>query len=323
MKESDTLYFTTKDSSNGTGSGKSASSAGNVFIQYFNVNDNQQWKFEYLYTDNSNPSTPEGAIDAVNSKRIKGWAWRSDKENEPINVKIKIVGANGVTYLNTNISANEYHNASYNSNYGNGYHGFSYNLYQLNLPSQTYSIYAYGIGDNNSLTQLANSPYVLNYNSEIEVSFERVPQIDERWCWAACAVMLGHNAYPNSVVTKEDVVQEIWGDLESSGGGFSAEVAAGAEFASQYNASFTVSEPLSFLEMRNLLNSGYLIHINIQYDYSAHAMIIFKCETVIEAGQIKEKVYLYDPDEDYDFPKYYSNLSNSNERYVNSVHIVI
>ena len=193
----------------------------------------------------------------------------------------------------------------------------------MNLPSQTYTIYAYGIGDNNSLTQLANSPYELSYDSTVEVSFTEVPQIDERWCWAACAVMLGHNAYPNSVVTKEDVVQEIWGDLENSGGGFSAEVAAGAEFASQYNASFTVSEPLSFLEMRDLLNSGYLIHINIQYNAGAHAMIIHKCETLIDNGVEVEKVHIYDPDEDHSYSEFYSNLSKQYETYVNSVHIVI
>ncbi len=160
MKANTGLYLTTRDSSNGTKAGTSATSAGNVHINSFDVNLNQQWAFEYLgnATPEPEPATPTGSLDVVNANVISGWAWRSDLPNSPINVNIQVIGSNGITYLNTTVSANEYNSTIYNTGYGNGYHGFSYNIDWSIYPTGDYTVRAYGIGANNTSTELALSP---------------------------------------------------------------------------------------------------------------------------------------------------------------------
>ena len=54
MKYNDDFYLTSYGNSNGTSGGKTATSAGNVFIKSFNINDNQQWQFIKI----PSPSTP-------------------------------------------------------------------------------------------------------------------------------------------------------------------------------------------------------------------------------------------------------------------------
>ncbi len=97
MKANTGLYLTTRDSSNGTKAGTSATSPGNVHINSFDVNLNQQWAFEYLGTatpePEPEPATPTGSLDVVNANVISGWAWRSDLPNSPINVNIQVIGS--------------------------------------------------------------------------------------------------------------------------------------------------------------------------------------------------------------------------------------
>ncbi len=68
MKANTGLYLTTRDSSNGTKAGTSATSAGNVHINSFDVNLNQQWAFEYLGTATPEPEPepePEPTVVAL------------------------------------------------------------------------------------------------------------------------------------------------------------------------------------------------------------------------------------------------------------------
>ena len=219
MKANTGLYLTTRDSSNGTKAGTSATSPGNVHINSFDVNLNQQWAFEYLGTatpepePEPEPATPTGSLDVVNANVISGWAWRSDLPNSPINVNIQVIGSNGITYLNTTVSANEYNSTIYNTGYGNGYHGFSYDIDWGLYPSGEYIVRAYGIGANNVYTELTSSPkyYTSIFNDAILIGVTETDEGHDHIAGLNNAVphIISTNFYEPTVSLREYTVSEI------------------------------------------------------------------------------------------------------------------
>ncbi len=257
------LYFTTHDSLNGTSGGKSSTSAGNVYIRTFDVDLNQQWLFEYVGTSSSNPSTPVGSLETVNSSYIRGWAWRSDLPNTPINVNIQIYGVvNNIKYHDVTVSANQYDTDLYMNGYGNGYHEFTYYYDWSDMYSGTYKVYVYGIGANGVYTQLTASPKEYKVNNLVEAYCPRINQEMTKWCWAACAEMLGKNANPNATRTKYDVVAYLKGneqDLYPNVGGFDEDIRIGAEYVSNNGTEFQVSTTITAQKIEEMINDGYVV----------------------------------------------------------------
>lgn len=101
---------------------------------------------------------PEGCLDRANLHSIAGWAWRSSEPKEPIDVYIKITGPDGTERTET-VKANNYRADLVNINgNGTGSYGFDFNPDWSNYPAGTYKVEVFGIGANNDMYQLTNSP---------------------------------------------------------------------------------------------------------------------------------------------------------------------
>ncbi len=139
------LFLAAYGNSNGTADGRSATSAGNVYISSYVDEMYQHWMFEP--TGESVSPSISGALDLVSSTAISGWAYRSDLPNSPIDVHVYIDNyTTGETYAYNMRAANLYRPDLASLGYGNGYHGFSYTIPWEDLPSGTYSVTVYGIG---------------------------------------------------------------------------------------------------------------------------------------------------------------------------------
>lgn len=168
MKENANLALAAYGTSNGTGSGKSSTSAGNVFIKTKSTSDNSQvWELEYISggTLMGTPATPAGHLDEVTGSVIRGWAWRSDIPNTPIDVHIYIYNSQNQQVLSDGITADEYRSDLQSAGYGNGNHGFTYSINWNQFPSGTYTVYAYGIGANNNNPGLSNCPKTYSHTN--------------------------------------------------------------------------------------------------------------------------------------------------------------
>ena len=166
MKANTSMFIAVNGTSNGTGSGTSSTSAGNVYIDTYDVYRSQEWAFELV----SYPSTvnPTGELEAVSEIGVSGWAWRSDAPNSPINVQVVIINSvtmRSKTYITT---ASSYRTDLYNSGIGDGYHGFYVPIVWTDFASGMYNVYAYGIGVNGALTLLDDCP--ISYNNVVNAT---------------------------------------------------------------------------------------------------------------------------------------------------------
>ena len=104
-------------------------------------------------------ATPQGYLDEVNNSLIRGWAWRSDLPNTPIEVHIYLTNINtGQTMFHASTMANLYRSDLLSAGIGNGYHAFDTSINWNNYPTGTYAIVVYGIGKNGENPALTQSP---------------------------------------------------------------------------------------------------------------------------------------------------------------------
>ncbi len=155
MRANTNLCLTAYGSGNGTGSGTSFDSTGNIYIGLDYNFSAQKWAFELVGTTVAQPT---GELESVNSSSIEGWAWRSDIPNTAISVYIDVKDANNVSKFTSYVTASSYRADLYSSGFGNGYHGFSCSIDWNSLPAGDYYVYAYGISSTNQLVNLSNSP---------------------------------------------------------------------------------------------------------------------------------------------------------------------
>ena len=166
MKGNPNLCLTAYGDSNGTANGRSATSAGNVFISTYTGDGHQVWEFED--TGQNVYVGVLGYLDSVSSTTIKGWAWRSDIPNSQIEVHIYITNTNTNQSWGYAVIANIYRSDVEYYGYGNGYHGFEYNIDWGDYPSGNYSVVAYGIDGYNPT--LYGSP--MSYNSTTQIGYK-------------------------------------------------------------------------------------------------------------------------------------------------------
>lgn len=149
------LYLTVNGDSNGTALGTSPNSAGNTYISNYADDMRQHWIFELL--ESSTPSTtPVGHLDSVSATTITGWAYQSNIPNTALDVHIYIRNDSTGEEKGFATTANQYRSDLASVGYGDGYHGFSYNINWKNFLSGTYTVRAYAIGINSSNPQLTN-----------------------------------------------------------------------------------------------------------------------------------------------------------------------
>ncbi len=298
MQASDKLYLTTNDSLNGTSGGTSSTSAGNVYIRSFDGNLNQQWAFEYIGNSSSTPSTPTGSLQTVNKNYIRGWAWRSDLPNTPINVNIQVYRED-TQIINTTVSANQYSSDLYNTGYGNGYHEFTYYYDWTTMPNCRLTVYAYAISASGTYVQLANSPIVYEVDNSVTVYCPYVSQpTGSNWCWAACAEMLGKNANPSAIRTMYDVIDNI--QHNSDGTGNRNTLRNGAQYVSNNGTIFVDSNPITAQQIENLIDSGIAVAVGLgplknSTSEIGHAIVIYGYKEQYDEGIVKKYFIYNDP----------------------------
>ena len=155
MKQNNNFVYTAYGTSNGSASGTTSTSVGNIFLSTYTGATNQQWQFELL--ENPNP-TPVGNLDAVSTTLIGGWAYQSNIPNTALTVHIYIINdSTGEEHI-IPVTANGYRPDLEIAGYGNGYHAFQYNINWKTYKPGKYIVRAYAIGVNSINPQLNNSP---------------------------------------------------------------------------------------------------------------------------------------------------------------------
>lgn len=163
MKGNTNLCLAAYGNSNGTADGRSATSAGNVFISTYTGEAHQMWVFEP--TGETAVAPASGFLDYVSSTGLGGWAWRSDLPNSPIDVHIYIDNlTTGQSWFYVTL-ANIYRADLENAGYGNGCHGYYYSIDWGNYPSGNYRVHTYAIGGGNPL--LSGGPIEYSVTTQI------------------------------------------------------------------------------------------------------------------------------------------------------------
>ena len=171
MKDKPNFYFTSYGNSNGTSGGKTATSAGNVFIKEFNVNDNQQWQFILISSPTVTPSepsysTPYGWLDEVNANGIRGWVWCESHPNLALNVSIKIYNSANVLCETIPLVADLYRQDVEESGRGTGYYGFHTDIAWSEFNPGTYTVKVFA-GVSTPNTQIHDSPMTYSVISNV------------------------------------------------------------------------------------------------------------------------------------------------------------
>lgn len=157
MNANQNLAVTSYGTSNGSTGGTTSTSAGNIFISTYTGSTNQQWQFELLENPNAS-STPIGYLDSVTDTAISGWAYQANVPNRWLEIHIYITNQSTGDSSLVVAQANLYRDDLEAAGYGNGYHGFRYNISWLSYVPGTYTVSAYAIGINSSNAALTYSP---------------------------------------------------------------------------------------------------------------------------------------------------------------------
>ena len=92
----------------------------------------------------ANGSFTTGKLESVTSSKITGWAWKSSDPNKSLDVHIRIWKPDG-TFDTKSTVANIQRSGI--AGYGNGKHGFSYDIDWSAYPNGTYNVVAYAMDD--------------------------------------------------------------------------------------------------------------------------------------------------------------------------------
>ncbi len=155
MNANQNLCFTAYGTSNGSSSGTTSTSTGNVFISTYTGATSQQWEFVLISTS---AAAPTGWLDSVSSNGASGWAWRSDIPNTAITVHLYLINTYTDQQWVLGTTAGNYRADLYNAGYGNGYHGFGFSIDWDSYPAGVYNVYAYGIGADGNNPVLSGCP---------------------------------------------------------------------------------------------------------------------------------------------------------------------
>lgn len=166
-KANTSLALTAYGTSNGTGSGRTSTSAGNVYLSVYDTYISQLWTFEEVTS--APAEQPYGRLEAIYGNTIVGYAWRSDIPNMPIYVKIYITDSNGEDVPGSpfTVEANIYRDYLQAAGYGNGVHGFELNYPWEALEYGTYTVEAFAIASGGGTVGLVASPKLYTVENTI------------------------------------------------------------------------------------------------------------------------------------------------------------
>lgn len=155
MKANQNLYLAAYGNLNGSASGTSATSAGNIYLSNYVGEMYQHWGFELV----ENPPDPTGNFELVNSSKVSGWAYQTGLPDTPIQAHIYIKNNSTGSEVGYATYADKYRADLYAAGYGDGEHAFSYGINWCSYPSGTYTVSVYGINAYDGTNpHLGNSP---------------------------------------------------------------------------------------------------------------------------------------------------------------------
>ena len=150
-------------------------------------------------------ATPTGYLDTVNATVIRGWAYQSDIPNTVLRVHIYIINSTTNEETKIDVWADKYRADLAAAGYGNGYHGFEYNISWLGYKPGTYIVRAYAIGGSAGNPQLYNSPK----NFTVRSMYGAVDSVNRNevrgWVWKPDA--------PNESVEAHIYIRKSNGDV--------------------------------------------------------------------------------------------------------------
>lgn len=86
-----------------------------------------------------------GTVDGVSSYAISGWAWKPDEPNLPVDVHLYIRRSSGAQVGFFAQTADNYRADLYNAGYGNGNHGYGFDMDWSRYPEERLSLYLYTV----------------------------------------------------------------------------------------------------------------------------------------------------------------------------------
>ncbi len=186
-------------------------------------------------------ATPIGYLDIVNTTTINGWAYQSDIPNTPLSVHIYITNNSTGAQTVYEVLANHYRGDLEAAGYGNGCHGFSYNIRWLTFVPGTYTVTAYAIGVNTGI-----NPQLINIHSYTvrspQYNIERITSsYIEGWIWKPDA--------PNDALGVHVYVYKGNGDLYGIYVGPANHYRADLEAAGYGNGCYGFQIPIDFTSM--------------------------------------------------------------------------
>lgn len=99
---------------------------------------------------------------------VKGWAWRSDIPNTPLDIHIYVYRNSPRELVTTYVTnANLYRSDLVSAGIGNGYHGFSHYIDWSTFVPDTYLVQVFAIGHNGDNPALTYSPMAYTVTSTL------------------------------------------------------------------------------------------------------------------------------------------------------------
>lgn len=162
MKANTSMFIAVNGTSNGTGSGTSSTSAGNVYIDTYDVFRSQEWAFELV----SHPTAvdPTGEFEAVSDWGVSGWAWRSDDPSIDVDIRIYLThNTTGEQHV-LMTKAEHYRESIASMPYAN--HAFALQINWSAFPAGAYTVNIYAVNATGNLVLLSGSPKTYGVSNE-------------------------------------------------------------------------------------------------------------------------------------------------------------
>ena len=131
-----------------------------------------------------------GTLDGLSSYSISGWAWKPDEPNLPVDVHLYIRRSNGVQVGFFAQTADNYRADLYNAGYGNGNHGYGFDMDWSQYPEERLSLYLYTVDGSGANTCFWTGYY--DNRRPIKLIGMPIPEFD----WDINAEPIMYESYP-------------------------------------------------------------------------------------------------------------------------------
>ncbi|MBQ7291776.1 MAG: C39 family peptidase [Clostridia bacterium] len=179
----------------------------------------------------------------------------------------------------------------------------NYSHTPITLNGETASSTGFGINYiriTHRITGVTDTFYIRVNPRQSRIAVTPIQQQNTKWCWAACAEMVGRYFYPSTDRTQKDVSDEIKGKIlglfSKNEMGDVGDIANGIEYVTYNNYT---AEPFdgifSEVQICNLLQSGIPVVAALGNLNSGHAIVIVDCNLSGTTGNVIYTLKYIDP----------------------------